>query len=170
MTITYALHACAQGTSSACLQPSSLPLHQALAIALQDPSFPPEGRALGFACQCLYPYTSNGLTFAMLKGPNAAIVAAAENLGLGVQLIPVWRPEYRDGREGRCYGFMPGPPDKLPFQVFSPSNDINLYQSRTLMASRTGDCSGSRPLEVRRLQLEYNSWEFVLEDEFDEEE
>lgn len=90
ITISYKLYASVPEDPSPSFATSSLAFHQALAAALAQPSFAPESRALGFACQFHYAHTSESFSKLMLKAPDAVIAAAAESLGLVVSIVPVW--------------------------------------------------------------------------------
>lgn len=50
---------------------------------------------LGTALEHLYPYTGKGFSTRMLKGADAAVLATAQQLGLHVQMLPMWQADWK---------------------------------------------------------------------------
>ena len=70
-----------------------LPFGIALRAALDTPFWQPDGIQLGFALSHLYPrHTRIGFNPALLKGADAAMLAAAHQLKLDAEIVPVWSP------------------------------------------------------------------------------
>lgn len=74
-------------------------LKKALKEALEDPEFMVDGGKLGFPCRHLYPHNTAKARVNMpglMKGDDAAVVAAAHALGLETKICRVWRLEISD--------------------------------------------------------------------------
>ena len=72
------------------------PFGCALESALCQESFLPEGGVLRFACQRIeYDYTDKKLfSSANLKGPDLAVYAAAQQLGVTVRVLRIWKNDW----------------------------------------------------------------------------
>lgn len=81
------------------INPSSLALRQILDEALQTDGFLEKGGTLAFGCQHAYNHNSDAFLKAdfklQLKGADACVVAVARDLGLKVDISPLYEDEYK---------------------------------------------------------------------------
>ena len=93
LTLTYSICSTpdAKLTGAAAELAACSPFGRALQAALSTACWQPHGIELGFALGHLYPrHTREGFSPALLKGADAVMLAAAHQLHLHAEILPVW--------------------------------------------------------------------------------
>ena len=100
IALTYSIFGSPEPAASSAIDFTATPFARSLQAALDSEAFLPEGGQLRFACQLDYDHGHPTFGAADLRGPDFAVFAAGQQLGLEVQAKGIWDGIYLDnGRE-----------------------------------------------------------------------